>query len=78
MSSLAVLKMLYSSPNARIRINSHLTQSFNLERGARHGCPLSHALFALFIEPIAQLIRDDQGIKEIRVRGLEQKLSIRR
>lgn len=34
--------------------------------------------FALFIEPIAQLIRDDQGIKEIRVRGLEQKLSIQR
>lgn len=67
---------MYSSPKARIRINGHLTKSINLERGCRQGCPLSPALFILFIETIAQSVRDEQEIKGIRVRGLEQKICL--
>ena len=66
------IRTLYSSPNARIKINGHLSQVVNLERG----CPLSPALFALFIEPLAQLIRDDEVIKGVMIRGLEQKICL--
>ncbi len=67
------IRALYSSPTARIRVNGHLSQTINLERGTRHGCPLSPTLFALFIEPLAQAIREGSEIKGIKIRGEEHK-----
>lgn len=71
--SIGCIEMLYSSPNARIKINGHLSQVIDLERGCCQGCPLRPTLFALFIEPLAQSIKDDQVIKGIKIRGMEQK-----
>ncbi len=59
------IKVLYSSPTARIKLNGRLTDSINLERSTWQGCPLSSSLFALFIEPLAQAIRENQNIQEI-------------
>ncbi len=73
-SSISCIKKLYSLPNARIKINGHLSQIINLERGCCQRCPLSPALFTLFIKPLAQYIRDDHVIKGIIVRKLEQKI----
>lgn len=72
--SIGCIKTLYFSPNARIKINGHLSQVIYSERGCRQGCPLRPALFALFIKPLA--IRDDQVIKGIKVRGMEQKICL--
>lgn len=70
---IAWVKVLYSSPRARLRINNNLSSPFELHRGTQQGCPLFPLLFALAVEPLVILIRTAPEVVGFRRGKLENK-----
>lgn len=70
------IKTLYTLPAARIKINGQLSKTIHLQRGCRQGCPANPGLFNLFIEPLAQLIRQATTLEGITIGGTEHKICL--
>ncbi len=68
------IRALYTSPTATITTNGLISQQFTLHNGTRQGCPISPSLFAIFLEPLAASIRQDNNIKGIRSLSTEHKI----
>lgn len=58
-------RLLYKNPKSNIRVNGHCSDFFDIERGVRQGDSLSPIFFALSIEPLAEVIRQDVQIEGI-------------
>lgn len=70
------IQTLYTSPTARIKVNGSLSNPISIQRGCRQGCPVSPLLFNLFIEPLAQAIRQETSLEGIYIGGEEYKISL--
>lgn len=71
-----MVKTVYRAPKAQVYTNGVLSEAFSLSRGTAQGCPLSPALFAMSIEPLAEKIRQTDNITGITIGKNEYKLSL--
>lgn len=59
---LRAIQALYSDLEARVLINSEMTQPVKITRETRQGCPYSPLLFALYIDPFLKHLAMAQNI----------------
>lgn len=71
-----MVQVLYSSPSAQVLTGQLFSSPFPVTRSSRQGCPLSPSLFALSMEPLAQMIRMSVSIHPISILGTEHKVSL--
>ena len=71
------VRVIYTNLKSHVRVNGCCSDFFYLERGVRQGDPLVPLLFAINIEPLAALIRQNEGIKGIKDQGqVEHNISL--
>lgn len=71
--SIQWLQVLYHFLTDTIRLGGLLSLSLQLYRGARQGYPLSLALFAIAMEPVAEALHVSLLIKGLRLAWLEER-----
>ncbi|PIK45408.1 pol-like protein [Apostichopus japonicus] len=62
-------KILYTDIRSKVLVNGQLSDDVTIQRGVRQGCPLSPALYVLFIEPLAQYILQCNNIRGFHIPG---------
>uniref|UniRef100_A0A3P9MWT0 Reverse transcriptase domain-containing protein n=1 Tax=Poecilia reticulata TaxID=8081 RepID=A0A3P9MWT0_POERE len=70
------IQALYCQPTARVKINGSFSDTFRLHRGCRQGCSISPLLFAIYLEPLSQWIKQNRNINGIHMEGGEQKIAL--
>lgn len=60
-----LLRNLYRGARAKIKLAGALSNAVSQSRGTQQGCPLSPLLFAIYLDPLAQAVRQSplQGYK---------------
>lgn len=64
-----VIKAIYNSPSAKLKINNSYLDYIYIERGIRQGCPLSPLLFAIVIETVASELKVLPYIHGVQMKG---------
>ena len=57
-SLIGMINSLYHHASVRLNINGKLSLPIRQRRGVRQGCPMSPFIFALFVEPFGEMLRD--------------------
>ncbi|KAL3697958.1 hypothetical protein R1sor_012034 [Riccia sorocarpa] len=55
-----LVHMLVAGGKANVQVDGKLTETLNLQRGVRQGCPVSPLLFALCTQPLTCMLRESQ------------------
>lgn len=58
---------MYLNPTCKVRVNGFISDKFAHKRVTRQGCPLSPLWFAISIEALAELIREDHRVGGVTV-----------
>jgi len=66
-SFISWIKLLYKKPYACVKINGYLSDTFELKRGVRQGCPVSALIFLLVVEVMALDIEQNSSMKGFRL-----------
>lgn len=70
------LSAIYMNLKASMKINGLDSSPFVISRGTRQGSPLSPVLFALAIEPLAELLRASTKYTGVQIRSRHHKISL--
>ncbi|GBG89528.1 hypothetical protein CBR_g49318 [Chara braunii] len=73
---LTTVRALLTSAQSRLLINGFLSNPLKVTRSVRQGCPLSPALYALYIEHLHDMLRADDSLVGLRLQqGDQMKIS---
>ena len=75
-SFIHMVQTLYIDPSARVQTGHPGASDFFLTRGTRQGCPLSPALFALSLEPLALALRQNNVVTPVQIRNRAHYISL--
>ena len=70
------IKTFYTMPICKIASSNLLSEKFLIGRGVRQGDPLSPTLFILFIECLANILRDSHLFNGLKIGDLSVKVSM--
>ena len=71
-----MIPLLYSNPSAMVLTGNICSTLFPVSRSSRHGCLLSLTLFALSLQPLAQMIQFSSVIKPLTVHNTPHHLAL--
>ena len=70
------IKIIYSNIKAKILVNGTFTESIDISRSVRQGCPLSMPLYILSLEPFIHKVTLNSDIKGLKIPNLKNELKI--
>ena len=73
---LNIIKAIYSTPVANIKLSGEKFEAILLKSRTRQGCPLSPYLFNIELEILARAIRQQKNIMGIQIGKEEVKISL--
>ncbi len=71
------IKIIYSNPKAFLKINGFLSETINIERGIRQGCPLSCLLFIICTEFLSLLFHQNDKLEGFQIETENGKRNIK-
>ncbi len=71
------IEILYAAPEAMVKNNGWISESFKLSRGIRQGCPVSALLFIISMEIMASNVKRSNDIKGIELKFKNETKSVK-